>query len=285
MEMGGSQEPKAAEWPFKLPESMSPEEVEAVRRRVEEVSARAQYGWGHTTDFGAFTKAGVLEDNYLNIAGYWDALGWWPGDMSGLKAVDIGCFTGGLSLLMAHRGAAEVVAVDEIPEHLEQCSLMCELFDVGSVRPLKASVYELPELVEKGSFDLVVLSGVLYHLSDMLVGLLVVRDLLKVGGQVLIEGTAVGDDEHSYANFGRFALGVWWQPSTGCVKDMCEFMGLSEVEVRMYRPDRCLARARKTSEEEIPFRRGLNYKFGDLWDARPRTMDGNEMAVRPREGE
>jgi SAM-dependent methyltransferase len=148
-----------------------------------------------------------------------------------------------------------------------------------NVRTLTASLYELPDR-GVGEFDVVILSGVLYHLSDMLVGLYVMRELLKVGGTVLIESAAVNDDEHSYANFGRFAMGMWWQPSTRCVKDMCEFMGLSEVEVRMYLPDRCFARARKTSEEAVPFRRGLHYHFADLRDARPRTMDLRGMAPR-----
>jgi 2-polyprenyl-3-methyl-5-hydroxy-6-metoxy-1,4-benzoquinol methylase len=271
--------PKPAEWPLSLPAAMAQAEVEGVRRRAEELSARAQYGWGHTINFGPFTKEGVMKDNFLHIVGHWDAWEWWPKDLKGLRVADVGCLTGGISMIAAHRGAAEVVAVDEIPEHVEQCAYLAEVFGMRNVRTLTASLYDLPKR-EVGRFDIVILSGVLYHLSDMLVGLYLMRELLKVGGGLLIESAAVRDDTHSYANFGRFAMGMWWQPSTLCVKDMCEFMGLSEVEVRMYLPDRCFARARKTSEEAIPFRRGLNYTFTDLRDARPRRMDLGEMAPR-----
>jgi len=275
-----AREPGPAKWPYQLPDSLSSQEVEEVRRRVDALADAAQYGWGHTIDFGPFTKEGVLKENYLAVAGYYDALEWWPRSMEGLRVADIGSFTGGLSLLVAHRGAAEVVAVDEIPEHIAQCAYLCELFGADQVRSVQASLYSLPEEIERGSFDFVLLAGVLYHLSDMLVGLLISRDLLKIGGTLLIEGTAVADDEHSYANFGRFAMGTWWQPSTLCVRDMCEFMGLSSVETTMWRPDHCLARAVKSSDEPPRFRRGLNYPFEDLRDGSPRPNDLDSMAPR-----
>ena len=106
------------------------------------------------------------------------------------------------------------------------------------------------------------------------------RSLLKIGGTLLIDSLAVDDDEHSYSNFGRFAMGTWWHPSTLCIKDMCRFMGLSDVEVKMFWPGRCLARARKLDDAEITFRRGLNYPFADLRDLRPRSMDIGLMAPK-----
>jgi SAM-dependent methyltransferase len=274
-----SESPRPAAWPLALPCDMTAEQVARVRHRVEELSERAQYGWGHTIRFGPFTKEGVMKDNFLHIAGHWDAWGWWPQDMQGLRVADIGCLTGGLTMLVAHRGAEEVLAVDQIPEHLDQCSYLSEVFGLKNVRTLTASLYDLPQM-DVGKFDVVILSGVLYHLSDMLVGILVMRELLKVGGTLLMETAAVGDDEHSYADFGRFAIGMWWRPSTLCVKDMCEFMGMSEVEVKMYWPDRCFARARKSSDEQIRFRRGLNYPFGELKDAVARNMDLGGMAPK-----
>lgn len=275
-----SQRVRPAEWPFSLPSSLTAEEIEQVRRRVDELSDRAQYGWVHTVDFGPFTKEGVMKDDFLGIAGRWDAWGWWLDSLKGLRVADVGCATGGLSLLMAHRGAEEVLAVEEVPEFADQCAYLCEVFGVKNVRALNTSLYRLPEMVEPGSLDLIVLSGVLYHLSDMLVGLYIMRELLKVGGTLLIESEAVDDDRRSYANFGRFAMGMWWQPSTLCVRDMCEFMGLSDVEIRVYRPRRCLARARKANDERIAFRRGMNYAFDDLRDDTPRSMDLRHIAPK-----
>ncbi len=280
--MGKTKPPQhpAAEWPFKLPDSLTPDQIGEVRHRVDDLDAKAQYGWGHTIDFGPFIKEGVLKDNYLYIGGHFDAWGWWPQSMQDLRVADIGCHTGGLSLLMAHRRAAEVLAVDEIPQHLAQCSYLCQLFEASNVRPLGASLYALPDHVEPGSLDMIVLSGVLYHLSDMLVGLLALRGLLKIGGVLLIESNVVPDDEHSYANFGRFAMGMWWQPSTLCLRDMCQFMGSEGADIRLYRPNRCLCRAEKVTDDPIPFRRGLNYPFEDLADAAPRSFELKPMAPK-----
>jgi 2-polyprenyl-3-methyl-5-hydroxy-6-metoxy-1,4-benzoquinol methylase len=81
---------------------------------------------------------------------------------------------------------------------------------------LDCSLYDLPRKLAPSSFDVILLSGVLYHLSDMLVGLLALQHLLKEDGVLLIESNAVECFEHSYANFGRFVAGMWWQP-TGAV--------------------------------------------------------------------
>jgi SAM-dependent methyltransferase len=224
---------------------------------------------------------GILGDDFLRIAGLLDAWAWWPPSLEGRTAVDVGCFTGGLSLLLASRAAARVVAVDEIPEHLAQCQFLAQTFQVPAVECVASSLYELPRSIEVGSVDLVLLSGVLYHLSDMLAGLVVVRRLLRPGGTLLIESNAIECFQHSYANFGRFFAGMWWQPTALCILDLLEFTGFSDTEARFYRENRCLVRARRSEEKDIPFRRGMNLSFDDIHDARPRPLDPAVMAPRP----
>lgn len=248
-----------------------------IKQRIESLAARSPYGWGHTIDFGDFTVEGLLGRDYEQIARGLDAYEFWPRDLTGLEVADIGCFSGGLSLVMARRGAERVIAVDEIPEHLEQCRLVAEIFDAGSIRHVEASLYELERRIALESLDLILCSGVLYHLSDMLVGLLVMQTLLKPGGVLLLESNAIDDFERSYANFGRFYAGLWWQPSALCIKDMCEFTGYEPPDIRFYRPDRCLARAVKSERPSVPFRRGMTYQVGDIHDRRPRTLDPSIM--------
>jgi SAM-dependent methyltransferase len=267
-------------WPFSLGSEATPEMVKEISTNVDRLSAAAQYGWGHSVDFGPFRKEGLLRDAYLRIAGGLDEWGWWPARLDGLRVADVGCFTGGLSLLLAHRGAEVVFAVDEIPEHLAQCAFLVRTFGTKTVRTLLRPAYRLRDDIEPGSLDLILLSGVLYHLSDMLVGLYAMRDLLKEDGLLLIQSSGVDDFEHSYANFGRFVAGRWWQPTGLCLQDMLKFMGFSGCEVRFYEPNNCLARARR-ARGEIPFRRGLNWVFDDIHDAMPRLLDANLMAPAP----
>lgn len=266
-----------APWTLRLPADLPPSEIDALSRRVDELGARAQYGWGHSIDFGPFRKEGLLGDAYLWICGLLDAWEWWPRDLSGLHVADVGCYTGGASALLASRGAEVVWAVDELPAHVEQAALLARAFRLPNLRPVTETVYRLGGAIPPGTLDACLFSGVLYHLSDMLVGLYALRELLKPGGVLLVESNAVYDDRRSYANFGRFFAGMWWQPTTLCVKDLCEFMGFRDVEVRMYRENRCLARAVR-GEEPIPFRRGLNWPFEEIADKRPRSLDPSIMA-------
>jgi SAM-dependent methyltransferase len=222
--------------------SLSAGRVSALEAEVERLAAAAQYGWGHTIDFGPFRKEGLLKDSYLGIAGGFDAMQWWPSNLQGQRVADVGCFTGGISLLMAERGADAVYAVDEIPEHVDQCAFVAQTFGYATIHPICRSLFSLPDAIEAESLDVIVLSGVLYHLSDMLVGLHAMRSLLKPGGILLIESNGVDDFDHSYANFGRFYGGMWWQPTGLCIEDMCTFMGFRDCAVHFYEENRCIAR-------------------------------------------
>lgn len=269
-----------AGWPLSLSAAATTEEINQIAADVDRLAAAAQYGWGHTIDFGPFKKQGLLSDDYLRIAGGFDDWGWWPARLDGLRVADVGCFTGGLSLLMAHRGAETVYAVDEIPEHLAQCALVARVFQTHAVKPVLQSAYRLRENISPGTLDLILLSGVLYHMSDMLVGLYAMRELLKPDGVLLIQSSGVDDFTHSYANFGRFCAGRWWQPTGLCLEDMCEFMGFESVEVRFYDPNNCLARM-VPSRVDLPFKRGLNWHFDNIRDARFRSVDPSIMASAP----
>lgn len=263
--------PKAV-LPLRLPNRYAAAEIAQLQQTAQQLAARAQYGWGHTIDFGPFRQEGLLLDSYLQIAGFLDAWEWWPASLKGMRVADVGCFTGGLSLLLAARGAEQVYAVDEVPAHVAQCAFVAEAFQMNAVACVETSLYQLPQRIAPASLDLVVLSGVLYHLSDMLVGLLALQNLLKPGGTLLIESNAIECFTHSYANFGQFFGGMWWQPTGRCIQDMCEFTGYSRPEVRFYSTQRCLARAFKKEDAQLAFKRGLNWSFPDLRDERERTL-------------
>jgi hypothetical protein len=106
------------------------------------------------------------------------------------------------------------------------------------------------------------------------------RELLKPGGLLLLQSSGVDDFTHSYANFGRFIAGRWWQPTGLCLQDMLGFMGYSDCLVQFYQPNNCFARASRV-EVEIPFKRGLNWPFEDIHDAKPRSIDASLMAPAP----
>ncbi|MBN8543933.1 MAG: DUF1698 domain-containing protein [Alphaproteobacteria bacterium] len=254
------------------------DEVKRIQQEMDALDRNAQYGWGHTIDFGAFEKQGVLGDNYLNIIDKLDEWGWLKPDYSGAAIADIGCYTGGISAILASRNPRIVYGVDELPSHLEQCNYLAKLLKKDNIKTIPSSVYTLGQHIENASLDMILFSGVLYHMSDMLVGLYQLNQLLKVGGELLIETNAVDDKNRSYANFGRYHGGMWWQPSGVCLRDMCEFMGYKDVEVKFYTYGRCLVRAIKETEH-IPYRCGVNWPFESRMDRKKSVV--NELIMAP----
>src|SRR5919201_1419452 len=92
-----------------------------------------------------------------------------PQDLSGWRALDIGCNAGFYSFELARRGA-DVLGIDADEHYLRQARWAKEQFDLrGSVEFRRLAVYELDGLDE--SFDLVFFMGVLYHLRHPLLAL------------------------------------------------------------------------------------------------------------------
>ena len=271
----------AAEWPLRLPEDLTEAQVTRIRADVEQAVAVSDYGWGHTIDFGPFRQEGLLSNRFLDFVGALDTWGWWPQRLDGLVTADIGAFTGGVSAIMAHRGAARVYAVDEMDGHVQQARVLRDAFGLDAVEPTQSSLYQLPERLGEGSLDLILCGGVLYHCSDMLVAVIAMQQLLKPGGHLLLETNAVRDYEHSYANFGRFVAGMWWQPTAACLLDLCSYSGLEDAEVRFYHSGRALLRATKPENARVKFRRGMNWSFEDVHDDEERGMDPAVLAPAP----
>jgi SAM-dependent methyltransferase len=271
----------AARWPLSISTELTESEIAALRRRVDDSAARAQYGWGHTIDFGPFTKEGLLGRAYLSMVGTIDGLEWWPMELEGRTVADVGAYTGGVAALLAARGATTVYAVDELPEHVEQSAIVADAFGLDRIRHIRASLYSVHEQIPEASLDYLFLGGVLYHLSDMLAGLIRTLSLLRPDGWLILDTNAVECMDHSYANFGRFHAGMWWQPTGRCVIDLLEFAGFSDAELVFYRPGRALARGRRAPDARPAFTRGLTIPFDDLRDTVARPMDASIMAPAP----
>lgn len=118
-----------------------------------------------------------------------DALGL-PADLSGLRALDIGCSDGYFSFEMERRGA-EVVAIDFVPEEYSGFATARRILGSG-VEYRMDNVYNLaPETY--GAFDIVLFMGVLYHLRKPLAALDSIRSVMKRGARLFV-GTMMIDE-------------------------------------------------------------------------------------------
>ncbi|MER6941699.1 class I SAM-dependent methyltransferase, partial [Nocardioides sp. NPDC000441] len=99
---------------------------------------------------------------------------------SGKRVLDVGCWTGEIGRILTERGCT----VTGIEIDLEAASLAEKVLERVVVADLDAT--PLTEIVEPGSFDVVIFADVLEHLVDPRAALEQARDLLAPGGQVVI---------------------------------------------------------------------------------------------------
>lgn len=110
-----------------------------------------------------------------------------PREMGGLRVLDIGCCDGYFAFEAERRGA-EVVAVDYAPPDKTGFRVAAEI--LGSRIPyIVENVYALPK-AELGTFDVVLMLGLLYHLRHPVLALDVARAMLRPSGTLFLETLA-----------------------------------------------------------------------------------------------
>jgi len=112
-----------------------------------------------------------------------------PADLSGKSVLDIGSYDGGLSFTCERRGASRVVAYDTgTPRETAQC--LAEHLK-SRVEFRYGTVYTL-DPKEIGTFDVVIFSGVLYHLRYPALGIDRIRTIAR--GEVYVETFVLPDN-------------------------------------------------------------------------------------------
>src|SRR5207245_11440784 len=92
-----------------------------------------QFEWGHHHDFGTFSMAGLMQDRHIHVLAAFMTLFGIPGrDLTGKSVLDVGCWTGGTSLLLAAMGA-RVVAIEEVAKYAECTGYLRDAFGVAKL--------------------------------------------------------------------------------------------------------------------------------------------------------
>ncbi len=173
-----------------------------------------------------------------------------PEDLSGWRALDIGCNAGYYSLELARRGA-KVLGIDLDPRYLAQARWAAGQFELaGKIDFRRMQVYDLAHSNE--SFDLVLFMGVFYHLRYPLLGLDIVAQKvtrLLVFQTLSMPGKEVYENTHDRGIHDREALleagwpkmaflehhfagdpTNWWVPNHAAVEAMLRSSGLRVVK-------------------------------------------------------
>jgi tRNA (mo5U34)-methyltransferase len=166
-------------------------------------------------------------------------------DLTGWRALDVGCNAGFYSFELARRGA-EVTALDIDPHYLAQARWAAREYGLEDrIEFRQGSVYELARGSER--FDLVWFLGVLYHLRHPLLALDILREIterqmvlqtLTMPGEETLEAPGtVGLFEREWLTrpgWPRMAFiereleddpTNWWAPNHACVEAMVRSAG------------------------------------------------------------
>ena len=87
-----------------------------------------------------------------------------PKPLSECRVLDLACLEGHYAIEFAARGSKDVLGVDLREGHLVKARFAAERLGLGNVRFAQADVRDLPAFA-KEPFDLVICSGILYHLE------------------------------------------------------------------------------------------------------------------------
>lgn len=172
-----------------------------------------------------------------------------PADLTGWRALDIGCNAGFYSFELARRGA-DVLGIDVDDHYLRQARWAAGEFGLADhVEFRKLQIYEMARWEEQ--FDLVLFMGVFYHLRYPLLGLdIVARRVrrLMVFQTLSMREEAVYDDPGDHdildrtmfeaAGWPRMAFierryagdpTNWWAPNHACIEAMLRSSGMRVV--------------------------------------------------------
>jgi 2-polyprenyl-3-methyl-5-hydroxy-6-metoxy-1,4-benzoquinol methylase len=246
--------------------------IEASEHSVPVEGQRTQsrsFFWGHDHDFGEFRLAGQMGTRHIwLLSRLFDQFGLPLHALTGQHVLDVGCWTGGVSLILDRLGA-RVTAIDEVAKYPDALNFVANAFGLTRLTALHKSLYELGETEFLEAYDSVFCLGVIYHLSDPIVALRRLYNTLKPGGMLCIESMAIPSDQCycDYEGPSRLRGGFgwnWFVPSPKALARWLEDTGFEDVSVgdglRPFAvtqgddplgPNRCLAVARKCSGHQI----------------------------------
>lgn len=202
-----------------------------------------KFHWGHNHDFGEFKLKGSMGDRHIDLLTNFIAL--FPLSLEDLKdkeVFDIGCWTGGTTLLLASL-QCRVFAIEEVKKYAEMTSYLSKSFGIDDTVSVNSmSIYECNTEEFYNRFDVVYFPGVIYHLSDPLIALRILFNSLKIGGIILIESAGINHEKPFCRFDGSLIhhLGTrerlnrvgwnWFMPSPSALYRMMREAGFDDIQ-------------------------------------------------------
>lgn len=158
-------------------------------------------------------------------------------ELDGMDCLDLGSMEGILPVLMSRRGAKRVLATDAVYHCYRKLLAVQHYHDVRFGFRQVGSMYGLSEKLGKAGspgFDLINVSGLLYHVYSPFHVLAGVRSLLKPNGIMIISTNVTEDSDHTMAfnTFGGFQkeANTFWYISVPMMEYMLRYFCLEPID-------------------------------------------------------
>jgi hypothetical protein len=142
---------------------------------------------------------------------------------------------------------AQVAAVEEVKKYVDCLKYLKQVFNVKNLEPLNLSLFECTTPEFQDAFDFVLFGGVLYHLSDPVLGLRITFNCLKDGGTCLLSTAAIPGNRPFVCYEGPQVFGDgdketlsrsgwnWFTPSVPALRQIMVDVGYRDIQVRKVR--------------------------------------------------
>ena len=181
---------------------------------------------------GPFDICGTKIDTEWRSDWKWQRLQEHIAPLTGKTVLDVGCGSGYHCWRIKGAGADLVIGIDPSPLFVVQYWALQHFLQNDSVFVVPAACEDLPQDMQ--AFDTVFSMGVLYHRRAPMDHLLELRQLLKPGGQLVLETLVVSGDENTVlvpeGRYGRMG-NVWFIPSVAALTRWLEKMRFSDIKV------------------------------------------------------
>jgi 2-polyprenyl-3-methyl-5-hydroxy-6-metoxy-1,4-benzoquinol methylase len=165
-------------------------------------------------------------------------------DLRGTTCLDVGSMEGLIPVVMCRQGAKTVLATDAIGHCREKMAALRHYYQATFKFQQIGLMYDLTNKLRKlgtPSFDVINLSGVLYHVFSPLMVLAGVRPLLKRNGLMIVSTNVVIDDAFTmqFNNAGRLQdeINTFWYMSVPTLDYLLRYLKLAPIDC-LYIPHR-----------------------------------------------
>ena len=146
-----------------------------------------KFHWGHNHTFNeSLSVNGRMADRHVNLmAQFMVRYGLSDDFFNGKDVLDVGCWTGGTTLLLKALGANRVVALEEVVKYQKAAqTLVVDIYAQENTNCAGGNLYSFEDAQK---FDVIYFPGVIYHLSDPVLALRRLFNAARDGAVILVE--------------------------------------------------------------------------------------------------